>query len=51
MFCLFVMGESRNVNFYGSALVEGFRRTVVGLALAVAFFITGLGYAKFSRTL
>lgn len=41
----------RTVNFNGSAFVEGSRRTVVGLALAVAFFITGHGYAKFSRTL
>lgn len=43
--------ELRTVNFSGSALVEGSKRTVVGLALAVAFFITGHGYAKFSRTL
>ena len=41
----------RIVNFCGPALVEGSKRTVVGLALAVAFFITGHGYAKFSRTL
>lgn len=39
------------MNFNGSAFVEGSRRTVVGLALAVAFFITGHGYAKFSKTL
>ena len=43
--------ELRTVNFCGSALVEGSKRTVVGLALAVAFFITGHGYAKFSKTL
>ena len=43
--------QLRSVNFNGSALVEGSRRTVVGLALAVAFFITGHGYAKFSRVL
>ena len=43
--------ELRTVNFCGSALVEGSKRTVVSLALAVAFFITGHGYAKFSRTL
>jgi len=42
---------SRTVKFCGSALVEGSKRTVVGLALAVAFFITGHGFAKFSRTL
>lgn len=42
--------ESRTVNFCGS-LVEGSRRTVVGLSLAVAFVITGHGYAKFSITL
>ena len=40
-----------SVNFQGSALVEGSRRTVVGLALGVAFFISGLGFAKFDRTL
>lgn len=43
--------QLRSVNFNGSALAEGSRRTVVGLALAVAFFITGHGYAKFSRVL
>ena len=32
-------------------MVEGSKRTAVGLALAVAFFITGHGFAKFSRTL
>lgn len=43
--------DMRTVNFNGSALVEGSKRTVVGLALAVAFFVTGHGYAKFLRTL
>ena len=43
--------HERIVNFRGSALIEGSKRTVMGLALAVAFFITGHGYAKFSRTL
>lgn len=43
--------QLRAVNFNRSALVEGSRRTVVGLALAVAFLITGHGYAKFSRVL
>ena len=43
--------ELRTVNFHGSALVESSKRTVVRLALAVAFFITGHGYAKFSKTL
>ena len=43
--------ELRMVNFSGSALVEGSKQTVVGLALAVAFFVTGHGYAKFFRTL
>jgi hypothetical protein len=43
--------DMRTVNFNCSALVEGSKRTVVGLALAVAFFVTGHGYAKFSRTL
>ena len=41
----------RTLNFQGSALVEGSRRTVVGLALAVAFFISGHGFAKFNKTL
>lgn len=41
----------RTVNVCGSALVKGSKRTVVGLALAVAFFITGHDFAKFSRTL
>ena len=43
--------DKRIVNFRGSALVEGSKRTVVGLALPVAFFVTGHGYAKFSKTL
>ena len=43
--------ELRKVNFQGSSLVEGSKRTVIGLALAVAFFITGHGFAKFNRTL
>ncbi|XP_028417004.1 uncharacterized protein LOC114541219 [Dendronephthya gigantea] len=37
------------VNFSGSALVEGSKRTLIGLALAVAFLVTGHGYDKFSR--
>ncbi|XP_028513659.1 uncharacterized protein LOC110234965 isoform X2 [Exaiptasia diaphana] len=41
----------REVNFQGSAYVEGSKRTVVGLALGVAFFISGHGFAKFERTL
>ena len=41
----------RTVNFQGSALVEGSWRTVVGLALGVAFFISGHGFAKFDKTL
>ena len=41
----------RTVNFQGSALVEGSKRTVVGLALGVAFFISSQGFAKFERTL
>ena len=39
------------MDFRGSALVEGSKCTVVGFALAVPFFITGHGYAKFSKTL
>jgi len=30
---------------------EGSKRTVVGLALAVAFIISGQGFAKFNKTL
>ena len=41
----------RNVNFQGSLLVEGSKRTVVSLAVTVAFIITGHGFAKFSKTL
>ena len=41
----------RTVNFQGSALVEGTKRTVVGMALAVAFVITGHGFAKFDKAL
>ena len=43
--------ELRTVNFQGSALVEGTKRTVVGMALAVAFVITGHGFAKFDKAL
>ena len=32
-------------------MVEGSRRTVVGLALGLAFFISGHGFAKFEKTL
>ena len=32
-------------------MVEASRRTVVGLALAVAFIVSGHGFAKFHRTL
>lgn len=41
----------RTIQFQGSAMVEGSRRTVVGLALSVAFLITGHGFAKYDRTL
>ena len=37
--------------FQGSSLVEGFNRTVVGLALGLAFFLTGHCYANFEKTL
>ena len=43
--------QLRSVSFQGSAMVEASRRTVVGLALAVAFIVSGHGYAKFNRTL
>lgn len=38
------------VNFQGSALVEGSKRTVVNLAIGVAFFISGHSFPKFDRT-
>ena len=41
----------RLVTFQGSSFVEGSKRTVVGLALGIAFFITGHGFANFERTL
>lgn len=41
----------RSVDFQGSTLVEGSKRTVIGLSLAVAFFLTGHGFAQFDRTL
>lgn len=43
--------KSRKLQFQGAALVEGSRRTVVGLALSVAFLLSGCGFAKFDRTL
>ena len=39
------------VSIQGSSLVEGSKRTVVGLALGVAFFLTGHRFANFDRTL
>ena len=41
----------RSVSFQGSSFVEGSKHTVVGLALGVAFFLTGHGFANFERTL
>lgn len=41
----------RSLAFQGSSFVEGSKRTVVGLALGVAFFLTGHCYANFERTL
>ena len=43
--------EMRSITFQGSMQVEGSKRTVVGLALAVAFIISGHGFAKFNKTL
>lgn len=43
--------EIRSLAFQGSSFVEGSKRTVVGLALGVAFFLTGHCYANFERTL
>ena len=37
--------------FQGSALVEGSKRTVVGLTLALSFFLSVHGFANFNRTL
>ena len=43
--------QLQNVTFQGSSIVESSRRTVVGLALAMAFIVFGHGVAKFQRTL
>lgn len=37
--------------FQGSAFLEGSKRMVIGLALAVAFFLSGHGFANFNGTL
>lgn len=51
MWYLLVMVVScRQLAFVGQPLLKA-PSAVVGLALAVAFFITGHGYVKFSRTL
>ena len=52
MFSLCVVA-ARNVSlaFQGSAFVEGSKRTVIGPALAVGFFLSGHGFANFDRTL
>lgn len=42
--------QLRSVNFQGSSMVEASRRTVVGLALAVAFIVSGHGFSKFNKT-
>ena len=43
--------EKRSLMFQGSALVEGSKRTVVGLTLALSFFLSVHGFANFNRTL
>lgn len=43
--------EKGSLMFQGSVFVEGSKRMVVGLALAVAFFLSGHGFANFNRTL
>ena len=43
--------EKRSLMFEGSAFVERSKRTVVGLALALSFFLSGHGFANFNRTL
>ena len=43
--------EKRSLMFQRSAFVEGSKRTVIGLALAVVFFLFGHRLANFNRTL
>ena len=43
--------QLRSISFQGSSMVEASRRTLVGLALAVPFIVSGHGFAKFHRTL
>ena len=43
--------EKRSLMFQGSALVEGSKRTEVGLTLALSFFLSVHGFANFNRTL
>lgn len=43
--------EKRSLVYQGSAFVEGSKRTVVGLALAVGFSLSGHGFGRFDRTL
>ena len=43
--------ELRRVSFQGSSMVEASMRTLVGVALTVAFIVSGHGFAKFHRTL
>ena len=43
--------EKRSFMFQGSALVEGSKRTVVALTLALSFFLSVHGFANFNRTL
>ena len=43
--------EKRSLMFQGSTFVEGSKRTVIGLALAEAFFLSSHGFANFNRTL
>ena len=43
--------QLQSVNFQGSSMVEASRRTVVRLSLAVAFIVSGHGFAKFNKTL
>lgn len=43
--------EKRSLMFQGSALVEGSKRTVVELTLALFFFLSVHGFANFNRTL
>ena len=41
--------DKLSLAFQGSAVIEGSKRTVVGLALTVGFFLSGHGFANFDK--